>query len=641
MRLSSVLAIAAPFVAAAILSWVVAGHAVTVIEENSRLSVRGNLHNAELDWAEVDTDGLQIYLAGTAPSEAARFKALSATGEIVDAARVIDQMLVEESDGIAPPRFSVEILRNDSGISVIGLIPADADREVLTEAIATAADGADVTDLLEVADYPPREGWNEALDFGVEALELLTRTKISLDADRVEVRAMAESQAGKREIESELTRLAPSELALSIDISAPRPVITPFTLRFLIQDGTARFDACSADTQKARARILAAAARAGLDGAPDCTIGLGVPSPRWAEAAELAIGALADIGQGSVTMTDADISIVTTAEPPRTLFDDTVGSLESDLPEVFALHAVRPEQTQDDLPDATEFVATLSPEGLVQIRGRVGSKRLRDTVDSFARARFTSDAVYTKARVVEGLPASWSLRVLTGLEALRFLSNGVVRVTPDTFDLTGSTGEPEARARISALLSEKLGRGAQFDIDVSYRERLDPVASKPTPEECVARIAEVQDGRKISFKPGSDTIGGAAADVMDKIAEILKECGSIRMEIAGHTDSQGREIMNERLSQSRARSVLNALRARRVLTSSFVAKGYGESDPIADNDTEEGREANRRIEFSLIRPEEKTAGDAPLEEDISEENQADETAATEAPDGGSGDDEQD
>jgi OOP family OmpA-OmpF porin len=61
--------------------------------------------------------------------------------------------------------------------------------------------------------------------------------------------------------------------------------------------------------------------------------------------------------------------------------------------------------------------------------------------------------------------------------------------------------------------------------------------------------------------------------------------------------------MNQELSQSRADSVLNELRARRVLTGSFTAKGYGETRPIQDNDTEAGREANRRIEFRLIRPD--------------------------------------
>jgi len=90
---------------------------------------------------------------------------------------------------------------------------------------------------------------------------------------------------------------------------------------------------------------------------------------------------------------------------------------------------------------------------------------------------------------------------------------------------------------------------------------------------------------------------------MDQIAEILQDCGNLRLEVQGHTDSQGREEMNLSLSQARAESVLNELRARRVLTGSFLAKGYGEAQPIADNGTEEGRESNRRIEFRLIKPE--------------------------------------
>ena len=61
--------------------------------------------------------------------------------------------------------------------------------------------------------------------------------------------------------------------------------------------------------------------------------------------------------------------------------------------------------------------------------------------------------------------------------------------------------------------------------------------------------------------------------------------------------------MNLNLSQERAESVLTALRSRRVPVGTFTAIGFGEADPIADNDSEEGREANRRIEFSLIVPE--------------------------------------
>ena len=85
----------------------------------------------------------------------------------------------------------------------------------------------------------------------------------------------------------------------------------------------------------------------------------------------------------------------------------------------------------------------------------------------------------------------------------------------------------------------------------------------------------------------------------DKIAAALKTCPSVQMEVAGYTDSQGRAEMNLQLSQSRAEAVLTALMARRVLVGNLSVKGYGEADPIADNGTEAGREANRRIEFHL------------------------------------------
>jgi len=74
---------------------------------------------------------------------------------------------------------------------------------------------------------------------------------------------------------------------------------------------------------------------------------------------------------------------------------------------------------------------------------------------------------------------------------------------------------------------------------------------------------------------------------------------------------------------------LNELRARRVLTSSFTAKGYGESQPIGDNDTEEGREANRRIEFRLLlRPQPAEETETTLES--LEEPGEEETGTTDA-----------
>ncbi|MFT7136305.1 MAG: OOP family OmpA-OmpF porin, partial [Akkermansiaceae bacterium] len=283
----------------------------------------------------------------------------------------------------------------------------------------------------------------------------------------------------------------------------------------------------------------------------------------------------------------------------QALFDRVIGELETSLPDVFALTATLP-VASDPNAGPPEFVATLSPTGDVQLRGRLSDDALRNLADSYAKAKFGSDKVYTAARIVDDLPSDWPTRVLSGLDALSKLENGSVIVSPDAIRVTGNTGNPDAGSQIATLLAGKLGEGQDYDVAVVYQERLDPVLGLPTPEECEAQIGAVIAKGKITFEPGSATIDASALGTMDQIAGILKECGGIALEVQGYTDSQGREEMNLALSQSRAQSVLNELRARRVLTASFVAKGFGEENPIASNGTEEGREANRRIEFRLI-----------------------------------------
>ncbi len=602
MRLSSYITVIATFIAAAALCTLAAGFAVTLIEDNSKTAVRRALDKESLTWADADTNGLQVFLIGTAPNEAERFKAVSTAGSIVDATRVIDQTEVADREAFAPPRFSIEILRNDSGISLIGLIPESEASVDMREDVARLASGSTVSDLLESAAYPAPQGWAAAMELGMDALRLLPRSKISIDAGNVSVTAMSDSEAEKRRFEQNLRRATPSGVQLAMNISAPRPVISPFTLRFLIAEDGARFDACSADTEEARAVIDAAARRAGMNDEQNCRLGLGVPSRQWSNAAALAIDKLAELGGGSITFADADITLLANEGTDQALFDRVVGELETGLPEVFALNSVLP-VPQDTSQGPPEFIVTLSPEGQVQMRGRVLSELARETADSYAKARFGSDAVYTAARVDDTLPRDWSVRMLAAIETLSKLKNGSVTVTPDRVRVFGDTGLPSAKSDIARLLVEKLGDSADLAIDVTYQKKLDPVLGLPTPLECEQQITDVQTTRKIAFEPGSGNLDGSAEKILDDIAAILVKCPEdMRMEISGYTDSQGRETMNQELSQARANSVLSALRERRVLTSRYVAKGYGEENPIGDNGTEAGREANRRIEFKVILP---------------------------------------
>lgn len=592
----------AAFTLALVLAAVVAWGAMSAIEGISRNAIERSLLLEGEDWAEVETNGLQVILTGTAPNESARFHALQIAGAEVDAGRVLDLMEVPPSVAIQPPEFSIEMLRGEAGVSMIGLIPAATNRASLADRVQRIAPAIAVTDLLETADYPVPDRWDPALDFALGALEMLPRSKISVRADRVAVEAISDSAEQKADWERRLRGSAPGGVRVALDISAPRPVISPFTLRFTIDVEGARFDACTAHTERGRNEIIAAGRAAGVQGQPNCTLGLGVPSPDWPRAVARGIAALAELGGGSLTFADADVTLVAAAGIPQGTFDRVTAELETDLPDVFSLHAVPPPaaDTNGELAGRPEFVATLSPEGQVQLRGRVADEQERTVIESVARARFGVGMVYSAMSLDPELPRDWSVRTLAALEALDQLANGSVVVQPEVVDVRGATGDKNASAEISRVLSAKLGEAKDFRVNVRYEEKFDPAAALPTPEECAAQVNAVLAEAKITFAPGSAEIELASGRTIDRIAEILKGCPDVAMEIGGYTDSQGREEMNQALSQRRADSVLSALLARRVLTTNLTAHGYGEEDPIATNETEEGREANRRIEFRLI-----------------------------------------
>ncbi len=602
-KLSSTTLALLAFILAAGVMFSVAFGAALVIEQRTGKVVVARLAEAGIDWITVTPDGLQVRLTGTAPREAERFRAVNMVGSLIDTSRIRDGLDVAPTTAIEAPKFSVEMLRTEDEVQLSGLIPEKPGEGGMTEedlaaAAAALAQGTELPDMLETADYPAPESWNEALAFGLEALERLQLSKISVRADRVEVKAIAESEEQKRKLEGELRAIAPRDVQLVLEISAPRPVITPFTMRFVVDAEGARFDSCSADTERARTQILRAATAAGVEGAPICQVGLGTPTPRWADAVALAIKAVKELGSGSITFSDADVTLLAGSEVAQATFDKVVGDLETGLPDVFSLTSTL-EKKETATQGPAEFTATLAEDGKVELRGRLTDERQRSAVDAFARSAFAGSAVLTATRMDETLPDGWPVRVLAGLKALAEVDHGKLLVRADLVEVTGVTGSTAARGKITQILSEALGPGQTFKVNVRYDEALDPVASLPTPEECVADVNAVIARTKITFTPSSAEIATTARPVLDELAKILANCPPIQMEIGGHTDSQGSEGGNQALSQARAEAVLLALQGRRVDVSGMTAVGYGEAQPIADNGSEEGREANRRIEFIL------------------------------------------
>lgn len=107
--------------------------------------------------------------------------------------------------------------------------------------------------------------------------------------------------------------------------------------------------------------------------------------------------------------------------------------------------------------------------------------------------------------------------------------------------------------------------------------------------------------RGVKFRTGSSRIEPKSYPIIDRAAQILKTNPHLKVEVQGYTDSVGSVSSNVRLSQARAKAVYDYLVKNGIAADRLSYKGYGPKNPIATNDTAEGRAENRRIEFKIIK----------------------------------------
>ncbi|MBI3521415.1 MAG: OmpA family protein [Bacteroidetes bacterium] len=106
--------------------------------------------------------------------------------------------------------------------------------------------------------------------------------------------------------------------------------------------------------------------------------------------------------------------------------------------------------------------------------------------------------------------------------------------------------------------------------------------------------------KNIFFDFDKATIRSESANELDRLIKLLTENPTLKIELGSHTDSKGSDDYNQKLSQARSQSVVTYLIGKGISTDRLVAKGYGETVPVATNDTEAGRQENRRTEFKIL-----------------------------------------
>ena len=153
--------------------------------------------------------------------------------------------------------------------------------------------------------------------------------------------------------------------------------------------------------------------------------------------------------------------------------------------------------------------------------------------------------------------------------------------------------------------SDKFGGQGQLDLysfALPETVRPEPVVYK---EEITEVAPELKVGESITlknvfFQTGKYTLLDISIVELDKVVEMMQQHPTMRIELGGHTDNVGSDAMNQKLSEQRAKAVYDYLVQHGVAAERLGYKGYGPSQPVADNSTPEGRRQNRRTVFTII-----------------------------------------
>ena len=153
---------------------------------------------------------------------------------------------------------------------------------------------------------------------------------------------------------------------------------------------------------------------------------------------------------------------------------------------------------------------------------------------------------------------------------------------------------PVAAAPVAAAVVDSDGDGVPDNADKCPGSPSD----KPVDADGCTIVSVVLEN--VRFELNSSELTPGSSESLDKVVAAMNEYPDLRIEIQAHTDSMGEAAYNQSLSEKRAQSVRTYLVGKGIAANRMEAKGYGETRPIADNSTREGRAENRRVELKVI-----------------------------------------
>lgn len=497
---------------------------------------------------------------------------------------------------VLPPRADPFVWSADydgETVTMFGYVPNAIVRDTLNATVRAILPGAAVVDQTVVASGEPA-GFAEAATYAIGALERLARGGVTLDGLALDVSGDAKSVDDHETLLASLA--GPFPKGMTVVAAAVMPAsVSPYgweasrTLGKVILGGYVP-NAAMRDDISATARILFA----GSDIDDRVRVAAGEPRMDWIGAIKFALGELARLKQGRVAIGDQSYSIegeALTSDAYLAVADTNARTLPASL----------------ELGGAEVSPPAVSPYrftaerrgGRLLVGGNVPDEASRESILAAAQRKFGSAEVVGDFAFASGAPEGFADAATAALQMLSRVAGGSVRIDDRELSVEGYVYRAAAIEDIEEAMDTGLPEGFSVGAnDLVARQDAQPVSA----ERCSDLLQAVLKTGRIEFDGTKADIKVDSYGFLDRVAATIARCPDTSIEVGAHTDSEGSASRNRDRTQARAEAIVDYLVDAGIRREQLTAVGYGEENPIADNGTDAGKAANRRIEFSVELP---------------------------------------
>ncbi len=413
---------------------------------------------------------------------------------------------------------------------------------------------------------------------------VLDKTQISASGRDVRLSAEAFSEEGRRSAVSQAESVP--GVRLVNDDTRLIAAATPFV--WLAERDVVRVTLYgNAPLPAIKARLMEAArSMAGGTEVLDRTgMARGAP-PRFDNAALLLIDQVGKLKEGKVWLSDTTVNLVGMARELG--YREAIIAALKKLPEGYTIG--------ENSIKAPPYVFTANKDPVantITLGGYVPDNTVHAAIVSAVGRKFFNEKVVDNLKASIGAPQGFSQAAIQALGALSRVSTGSLSLSDREVKLSGDALFDVAAKQIREGLGGELPQGWKLTADVSVK----PSANSVDPTVCQQLFSELLGKARIRFESGRATIDQDSRGLLDRLIQTALRCPTANIEVAGHTDSDGDNAANMALSEKRAQAVADYLVLAGLPKDRLKAVGYGSTQPVAPNDTDEGKAKNRRIDF--------------------------------------------